>query len=525
MSNIANTGRCVPEQDLGKDEQYRLLFEANPTPMWVHDQETLEFLAVNDAALRLYGYSRQEFLALKLEQLRPPPALSALLEPVGTTGQEQAEPSTFLRHCKKDGALMDLELVISSVTFQGRGAWLALAHDVTERRFAEEVLRLAREQLEVRVQARTADLAALNEALVESQDRFRQMAENIRDVFWLANPSMTSIIYVSPAFQEIWGRPCDELYSNPRCWHEAIHAEDRPRQRQIFRKPIPSEGYQCAYRVVRPDGSTRWVLDRGFPVRDHAGRFYRLAGIARDVTESKELEKEVLAISEQEQRRIGQDLHDHLCQQIVGIEFLSKALQQQLGTQPQAGQAGEIAAAARVAIEQGRLLARGLIPIDVEAGGLMRGLQSLAAQMTGLFRIHCSFQCPTAVAIHDVTIGTSLYRIAQEAVNNGIKHGKASQIEIRLSSTGEGAELAVKDNGVGFSGQKGNSRGLGLRSMRYRADLIGASFGIQSEPERGTLVLCRVALPQTHDKSPSPTITSQPPREAVLLSSPPDPRR
>lgn len=494
MSNRPISGQGTPQQSTAAGEPYRLLFDANPTPMWVHDEETLAFLTVNEAALRLYGYSRQQFEAMSLKDLGPAEDIT------GTGGAKDqqcwagAAPDAVWRHCTKEGALMEVELAISPVTFQGRPARLVLVHDITERKFEQEVLRLAREQLELRVQVRTADLAALNEALVESQDRFRQMAENIRDVFWLANPTMTSIIYVSPAYLEIWGQTCEELYVNPRSWFEAIHPEDRSRQRQIFRKPIPQEGYQCAYRVVRPDGSVRWVSDRGFPVRDNAGRFYRLAGIARDITESRALEKEILDISEREQRRIGQDLHDDLCQQLVGIEFLSKALQQQLPSGPQAAQAAEIAQAIRAAIEHTRLLARGLVPIELEADGLMQGLQALAARASNLFRVHCTFQCPAPVPIHDVTVGTSLYRIAQEAVTNGIKHGKAKQIDIRLSATADSAMLAVKDDGVGFSDQPGGPRGMGLRIMQHRADTIGGTFGIQKEPEGGATVVCTVPL-------------------------------
>src|SRR5207237_8201512 len=109
-----------------------------------------------------------------------------------------------------------------------------------------------------------------------------------------------------------------------------VQPEDRPRMRQFFTKPLSENGYEQSYRIVRPDTSVRWILDRGFPVRDRAGNLCRAVGIARDITERKELENEILAISEREQQRIGQDLHDDLCQQLVGIEFLCKALQQQL---------------------------------------------------------------------------------------------------------------------------------------------------------------------------------------------------
>jgi signal transduction histidine kinase len=220
-------------------------------------------------------------------------------------------------------------------------------------------------------------------------------------------------------------------------------------------------------------------------------------GIARDISDQKQLETEILSVSEREQRRIGQDLHDDLCQQLVGIEFLSKALQQQLKTAPQAAQAGEIARFIREAIDHTRLLARGLAPIQLESEGLMAGLQALANWTSQLFRVQCSFQCSAPVLIDDITVGTHLYRIAQEAVTNAIKHGEATQIEIRLAHTSEGAQLLVEDNGRGFCQERRGRRGMGLRIMQYRADMLGGNFSIEGGSQGGTRVSCIVHLPSS----------------------------
>jgi PAS domain S-box-containing protein len=315
-----------------------------------------------------------------------------------------------------------------------------------------------------------------------------------------SNPSRTSILYVSPGYQEIWGRTCQSLYQNPATWFDAIHPEDRPRAHQLFKEPIPRDGCACEYRLRRPDGSVRWVLERGFPVRDNLGRIHRLVGIARDITERKELEREILATSEREQRRIGQDLHDDLCQQLAGIEFLSKALQQQLSTQqPLAEQAGEIARLLRAANDHTRVLARGLAPVELEAGGLMQGLEGLAQRTSALFRVQCTFECPAPVWLEDLSVSTHLYRIAQEAVTNGIKHGKARKIEIQLKATADRAVLEISDNGAGLTENPARPRGMGLRIMQYRADLIGATFSIQAGAQGGTRVICSVPL------GPAPT--------------------
>ncbi len=397
---------------------------------------------------------------------------------------------------RKDGRLYMVEQTVTPLRADGGGIthFIAVASDVTERKQVEEQLRLAREQLELRVQAREMDLDIANQALVESQERFRQMAENIRDMFWLASPTRHSLSYVSPAFKEIWGRPTEVLYDNPSTWFEAVHPEDRARIRQLLREPVPEEGYECSYRIVRPDGAVRWVSDHAFPVRDSAGYVCRLAGIARDITERRELEEEILAISEREQRRIGQDLHDDLCQELVGIEYLSRALQQQLKDQPQGARAGEIAGLIRAAIDHTRLLARGLAPIDLAADGLMRGLHALAARTGEFYHLQCSFQCPVPVLIADAAVATALYRIAQEAVANAAKHAQPKTIEIRLAATSQKVVLAIKDDGIGFSRHGRAPRGMGLRIMQYRAAMLGGTFVIQKQPSRGTNVVCAVPL-------------------------------
>jgi PAS domain S-box-containing protein len=121
-------------------------------------------------------------------------------------------------------------------------------------------------------------------ALLESEERFRQVVEMIKEVFWLTNPDMTEVLYISPAYESIWGRSCESLYAAPRNWLEAVHPEDRDRVLEaILNKPVHGD-YDEKYRVVRPDGSIRKIRDRGFPVRDEAGNVYRIAGIAEDIT-------------------------------------------------------------------------------------------------------------------------------------------------------------------------------------------------------------------------------------------------
>ncbi len=450
----------------------------------------------NRAAEELYGWTYAEARGQKPECLlrtKFPNAIADIEAGLYGCGRWQGE----LEQTARDGRV----LVVSScwsLAADEYGAWagiLQVESDVTRCKGLEGELAAVRDQLGRHAEQRMAELETTNQALVESQTRFQQIAEAIHDVFWLTNAWRTSIIYVNPAYEKVWGRSCQSLYTNPRSWLEGVHAEDRPRVREFFAQPVSDGGYEQSYRVVRPDCSVRWVLDRGFPVRESTGVLPRVVGIVRDITERKELETEVLAISEREQHRLGQDLHDDLCQQLVGIEFLSKALQQQLKAQPEAAKADEIARLIRAAIAYTRQLARGLAPLELKAEGLMRGLETMAARTTQLFGVQCFFHCPSVVLVRDLTVGTHLYRIAQEAVTNSIKHGKATRIGIELTTNPEGGVLTVRDNGNGI-GETYGSTGMGLRIMNYRADMIGGAVSIRKECSAGTTLVCTFALTQ-----------------------------
>ena len=221
-------------------------------------------------------------------------------------------------------------------------------------------------------------------------------------------------------------------------------------------------------------------------------------GFVRDLTHRKQLESEVLEISDREQRRIGQDLHDGLGQHLTGIELMSQVLEQRLtstrskDTASLAAEAGKIARHVREAIGQTRSLARGLCPVVLESEGLMAALAQLASQAEQMFQIQCQFECDRPVLVTEPAIATHLYRITQEAVSNAVKHGKARRVHIRLRATSERIILLVKDHGVGLPKTLPKDKGMGLRIMQYRAGIIGGSVVVKRDPEGGTSVLCTV---------------------------------
>lgn len=213
--------------------------------------------------------------------------------------------------------------------------------------------------------------------------------------------------------------------------------------------------------------------------------------IVRDVTERKRLEKEILEISNREQQRIGQDLHDGLGQHLTGITFLSKALESKLkGKSPaEAKEAAEIGKLVIQALAQTRNLARGLFPVELENNGLVSALQELAASVEKMFGIRCQFQCEGTIVVQDNVLATHLFRISQEAINNSFRHGHAKNVEVTLGTSGDKVKLQIKDDGIGYK-QQSKCDGLGLKIMQYRARRIGGSFDITSEPKGGTVVTC-----------------------------------
>jgi signal transduction histidine kinase len=244
---------------------------------------------------------------------------------------------------------------------------------------------------------------------------------------------------------------------------------------QVFEQHIPFNGDQ-----------------RDFEVRMVACTNNNVLGIVRDITRRKRLENEILEISGREQRRIGQDLHDSLCQHLAGIGFMGKVLEKKIAErQPLiASDVTEIVELIDQAITMTRGFARGLNPVRLEADGLVLALSELAANVEKLFSIVCRFEYTNMILIHDNAMATHLYRIVQEALNNAIKHGKADTVTIALRQEGTMCILTVQDNGLGIGNMANQGKGIGLNIMHYRASMIGASLDVKNADFGGTILTC-----------------------------------
>lgn len=226
---------------------------------------------------------------------------------------------------------------------------------------------------------------------------------------------------------------------------------------------------------------------------DHLGSF---TGIIRDITERKALQRRIVEVARQERRRIGEELHDGLQQELTGLGLLAENLADALRgiSGDQAELAARVAKGISAANAHARSLARGLIPVAMEAGGLMSALRALAEETDVIPGLSCAFECHEPVPLADDVQATQLYRIAQEAVTNALKHAEASQISIRLSQTDHSIRLEVDDDGIGIDDKRQPEQGNGLSIMRYRCELIGADLKVERSTRGGTALVCLVPL-------------------------------
>lgn len=679
------------------------------------------FLYVNDFFCYFFGKKREDLIGQKWHPLPLPDDVLAIEAHLRELSPSNSKVIIEFRMPNGVGELRWMQFIIRA-NFDTAGRMVELqsvGRDVTDRRQAEEALR-------------------------ESEQRFRQLAENIQEIFWLFDVAQNRILYISPNYEKLWGRTCAALYANAFDWAEAVHPEDRERVLAAVKKQA-AENYQEEYRIVLPDGTVRWTRGRAFPIRDAAGRTQRIVGVhedttrrkqrdeafqrsqenyrnlaesspdaififdrelkinyanrsaagwlgkfpaelvgracadffspesaleyeaslrlvldsgkplnrerktalpgvekivetrllalrdqagavisvmaisrditeqrqaeqllqrrerwsrelidcmrdgffrvdfqgkirevneaycrmsgysreelltmdisqisltdltqeqvlqrimkavrsgserfetrhrrkdgtaihvetvitylemegehilalMRDITDRKQMEQEVLKISAHERQRIGYDLHDGLGQHLAGVAFKTKVLEENLlaVNSPESAAAREIVGLVNQAIAQTRGLARSLAPVEVEMNGLIAALQNLATETRCTFPAECRFHSALQDAQFDSQTSTMLYRIAQEAIHNALKHGGAEVIEMELSTAADGRTfLAVRDDGKGFSLEACLTKGMGMRIMRYRANSLGGELQIRSEPGKGTEIQCLLRM-------------------------------
>jgi signal transduction histidine kinase len=239
-----------------------------------------------------------------------------------------------------------------------------------------------------------------------------------------------------------------------------------------------------------------WLLSRlkTFQETLEARVHQRTAALAAEIERRQQLEKEILITGEREQQRIGHDLHDTLCQHLTATAIAGQVLGEKLAAEsrPEVDDAAEIVDLIEEGVAIARNLARGLFPVEIEAEGLISALRELAATQDGRGGIACRFETEHPALIRDPTVAAHLYRIAQEAVRNAVRHSCARNILITFSEEKGSAKLTIADDGTGIAKSPEERKGMGLHIMSHRAGMIGAAFHINSD-SHGTVVACSVA--------------------------------
>ncbi|HUG68373.1 MAG TPA: PAS domain-containing protein [Pirellulaceae bacterium] len=367
--------------------------------------------------------------------------------------------------------------------------------DVTQQQAAQSALRDLTDTLEQRVAEQThevqllaAAVSHLAEGIVITDDELDWPGPRIR--------------FVNEAMCRITGYTADELIGqSPR----VLQGEqtDRRTLSHMKRELAAGRPVLCELINYRKD-STPYAAELYItPLFNSKGHRTNFVSIHRDITERKKLQREVLGIAENEQRRIGQDLHDSVQQELAGLGMLAETLLENLSRttdksdDPQASRLRELAIKVVNGIarthQDVHAIARGLVPVRIDTQGLMDALRELALRTEELAGVTCAFKCEQPVEISDNSTSTHLFRIAQESITNALKHGQPEHILIALESDNGQPILQVADDGTGFDVTE-QTRGLGLKTMLYRASLIGASLKVSPVETGGTLVTCRVFL-------------------------------
>ncbi len=355
------------------------------------------------------------------------------------------------------------------------------------------VVRRALEAIE-----RDRELGATQASLQESEARFAAAVRATNDGVWeWLIPERR--VYFSARWKAILGFSPEEGPATLDEWRALVHPEDLERRDNAFRDFLAGTGtfFSLENRLRHKDGSYRWLHARAVLKRGPKGEPLRMTGASADVTERKQLEKEILSISDREQRRIGQDLHDGLGQQLTAIEFMAQSLKGDMADlkPPRPDLLGQLTCLAgflREAITQTRALAHGLTAFMLDASGLHAALAELVQRTNTLGRVRCRFVCPVPVLLHDSETAGHLYRIAQEAVANALRHASASEVGVSLTGGDGHILLTVSDNGKGLPVSRKHGGGIGLQVMRHRANAIGAELTIDSKRGKGVTVSCRL---------------------------------
>jgi PAS domain S-box-containing protein len=439
----------------------------------------------NRAASVLTGYSKPELLRMKMTEII---TLWHRRRMVQITRQRLAGRPTYhtyeSRILRKDGAEAVVEISAARTVWEGQPCTMGIVRDITRRHEAE--VALLRSETALRY---AESLAHIGSWWTDLRTRQTTLSNELFHIYGL-DP------------RQFDGRAETVIGS-------AVHPDDRRMLVEAMHAALRHlVCYPLEFRVVRKDGTIRTVQARYQMLRDGAGEPLAIVGAVQDITDRRTMAQEILRTANQEKHSIGQAIHDSLGQQLTGIAFVAKALEQRLasGGHPAAALARQLGSQARTAAHQSRELAYGLMPVDLASEGLAAALARLARGTNQLYGIDCIWAAGKTAHVYDHAVATQLFFVAQEAITNAVRHADAKRVVIRLTTGKNEGALTIANDGRLWATEQQRTRGLGLAIMRSRAEIVGGVLRIEVRG-RKTVLVCtfRNRRPPTASRTSAPS--------------------
>lgn len=467
LSRVAERERA--QEALRRSEKrYRRLFETSQEGIVIQAADWT-VTDLNPATEEILGYDREELIG------RNPTEIFVNLDQYERAQQRIKDEGQF-RNVEFDLRRRDGEVIVceATSTMQREAAddsemFYTIFRDITERKHMQE-------------------------ALEESEKRYRRLFEESRDAVVLTTPA-GAIVDANSAAEELFGYSSEELLDMRAA---ELYADPEERARRI----VPTLKEADSARVL--EAEMRHCEGHTFPAtasvtvhRDEEGHAELIQALVRDVTEWRRLEAELLEVQDKERQRLGQELHDGVCSTLTGVAIWTSALAEQVRADEvidpdDLDKATELV---KQASDEARAISHGLSPVGLERG-LLSALEDLASQAEVRGELSCSFEASGSLPDLSEETATHLYRIVQEAVSNSVKHADAQHIQVTFAADDEALTLTVEDDGEGYSASSSEGEGIGMRTMRYRADLINAALTIKDPPDGGTRIRCRLPVPE-----------------------------
>lgn len=463
------------------EEKYRTIFYKSPLPKWIYDCETLQFLEVNESAIQHYGYTKEEFLSMSIKDIRLKEDIGLLMNVLREIPNERSSRQGLWRHLKKNGELITVETTAHSIEYDNRKARMMVINDVTEKIKVEQ-------------------------QVLQNQMRFKQAQAITHMGNWEIDFEENTSRWSDEAYR-IYGLTPGDHNLSVTDWISFVHPEDIEYVKEILERSL-AELTDLAFdhRIVRKDGTVRYVHSESKFEFNREGKAVGLYGIAHDITDKKKLEEEIveqqkneqlkvtaatLEAQERERNAIGAELHDNINQILVGTNLILSLAKNNSGNAK-----GIVTSAMEhilQAINENRKIAHELATPDFDARKLSDRIRDLADLMLKTSGIAVDIDTSR---LADETLGEeqklAIYRIAQEQCSNIVKYAKAKKVSISLS-TDRIFKMIIIDDGVGMRKNK-NGEGIGLGNIKGRLSIVNGTVKINTAPGEGFILQITIPL-------------------------------